>query len=331
MKVYYSALRKLRNLNIRLSRHDGFHIKPQDVPVTSEEASEMIYSLLKSDTPCMITRFGSTELSTIVGFLEIDKKKHDVLKYIQGDVPAWWNKKDVLCGKIRDFSGFFPADEQLVQKFVDTVLVDIKQIDILGSWLRMENYIDDKLKHTKKVFLKDLEPFWVASPWSRVLEGKKVLVVHPFASQILEQYKYNRKNLFANKSILPLFELDVVPAVQSLGGAANEFSNWFDALHWMEEEIDKRNYDICLIGCGAYGMCLAAHVKRQGKKAVHLGGALQLLFGIIGNRWENPNYGVKEWGIPVGLYSNLINRYWIRPGEEGRPKNADQVEGACYW
>lgn len=331
MKAYYNALRRLRNLNIRLSHHDGFHIKPQDVPVTPEEASDMIYSLLKSDKPCMITRFGSTELSTIVGFLEIDKKRHNVLKYIQGEIPAWWNSKEVLCDKIRDFSGFFPADEQLVQRFVDTVLVDIKQIDILGSWLQMENYIDDKLKYTKKVFLKDLEPFWVVNPWSRVLEGKKILVVHPFAHQMLEQYKCNRENLFVNKAVLPLFELDVIPAVQSLGGEANGFDNWFDALQWMEEEIDKRNYDICLIGCGAYGMCLAAHVKRQGKKAVHLGGALQLLFGIIGNRWENPNYGVKEWGIPVGLYSNLINKYWIRPGEKGRPKNANRVEGACYW
>jgi hypothetical protein len=100
----------------------------------------------------------------------------------------------------------------------------------------------------------------------------------------------------------------------------------------MEDEIDKHEYDVCLIGCGAYGMPLAAHVKRQGKKAVHLGGVLQLLFGIKGNRWEDPYYAVKEWGVPVGAYANLVNRpYWIKPGEYGRPKNADNVEGACYW
>ena len=73
------------------------------------------------------------------------------------------------------------------------------------------------------------------------------------------------------------------------------------------------------------------HVKKKGKKAVHLGGALQLLFGIRGKRWENPNYGVKEWGIPYGSYSTLINPYWASPGELGKPKNANQVEGACYW
>lgn len=330
MKAYYNTLKRLRNLHTRLSRHDGFHVRPEEIPVTSEEASEMIYTLLTSDKACMITRFGSTELSTIIGFLEIAKSRHNVLKYITGDIPPWWNA-DVLCSKIRDFSGFFPADEHLVGKFVETVLEDVKQIDILGSWLKMENYIAGNLRHAQKVFLKDLEPFWASDPWSRALEGRKVLVVHPFAQQIQEQYRNNREKLFANKDILPSFDIETIPAVQSLGGENNSFETWFDALHWMECEIDKRDYDICLIGCGAYGMSLAAHVKRQGKKAVHLAGALQLLFGITGNRWENPNYGVREWGIPVGLYSDLMNEYWIRPGSKGRPKNANQVEGACYW
>lgn len=330
MKAYYSVLIRLRNLYQRFSRGDGFHVRPEDVPVSPEEASDLIYGLLISDRPCMITRFGSTELTTIIGFLEMSKDKHNILKFIKGDCPIWWNK-DVLCRKIRDFSGFFPADEHLVARFVETVLEDVKQIDVLGSWLKMENYIKDELAHTHKVFLKDLEPFWVQSPWTRALEGKKVLVVHPFACQMLEQYNNSRANLFYNKLVLPSFRLEVIQAVQSLGGEDNGFTNWFDALQWMKDEIDKHDYDVCLIGCGAYGMCLAAHVKRQGKKAIHLAGALQLLFGIIGNRWENPNYGVKEWGIPVGTYSKLINEYWIRPGEKGRPKNANQVEGACYW
>ena len=42
-------------------------------------------------------------------------------------------------------------------------------------------------------------------------------------------------------------------------------------------------------------------------------------------------YGVKEWGIPVGSYTQLINEYWVKPGEEYKPHNAQQVENACYW
>lgn len=123
----------------------------------------------------------------------------------------------------------------------------------------------------------------------------------------------------------------MIKAVQSLGEGDSRFSDWFEALRWMENEIDKRDYDVCLIGCGAYGLPLAAHVKRRGKQAIHLGGALQLLFGIKGKRWEDPMYGVKEWRIPQGSYSSLINEYWVRPDSTDTPKSSIAVEGGCYW
>ena len=44
--------------------------------------------------------------------------------------------------------------------------------------------------------------------------------------------------------------------------------------------MNKTDYDICLIDCGAYKFPLAAHAKRQGKKAIHLDGSLQLLSKI---------------------------------------------------
>ena len=81
--------------------------------------------------------------------------------------------------------------------------------------------------------------------------------------------------------------------MQSIGGGKGEFATWFDALEWMEQEVDKREFDIAIIGCGAYGFNLAAHIKRKGKKAIHLGGATQLLFGITGKRWEeNEDYKI---------------------------------------
>ena len=156
----------------------------------------------------------------------------------------------------------------------------------------------------------------------------KVLVIHPFEEEIKAQYK-NREKLFKN-NLLPKFELKTINAVQSLGGDS-DFDNWFEALDWMKAKMDMIDYDICLIGAGAYGFPLAAHAKRTGKKSIHLGGSLQLLFGIIGKRWEDPNYGVREWQIPKGSYSSLINENWIRPGNHLKPKNAQQVEGACYW
>lgn len=40
------------------------------------------------------------------------------------------------------------------------------------------------------------------------------------------------------------------------------FSTWFDALDYMCGECEKIDFDIALLGCGAYGYPLAAHIKK---------------------------------------------------------------------
>lgn len=72
----------------------------------------------------------------------------------------------------------------------------------------------------------------------------------------------------------------------------NGYAMWFDAPRCKKDEMDKVPYKVCLIGCSAYGFPLSAHAKRQGKQAVHIGGALQLLFRIKGKRWGNPRFGI---------------------------------------
>ena len=181
-----------------------------------------------------------------------------------------------------------------------------------------ERFFKTELKSSVKVNLPGLEPFWAAQPWSRALKDKKVVVVHPFAESILKQYK-KRKLLFENDDILPDFDLRVVQAVQSINGQNTDYNNWFEALDYMETEIFKKDFDICLLGCGAYGFVLAANIKKKGRKAVHLGGSLQLLFGIKGKRWDD------------GDHSRFYNEHWIRPNENEIPVNATKIEGACYW
>ena len=102
----------------------------------------------------------------------------------------------------------------------------------------------------------------------------------------------------------------------------------------MEQQIDKIDFDIALIGCGAYGMPLAAHVKRLGKQAVHLAGGLQLLFGIKGKRWTEEHVGNFEYRPGVILswdYRSLFNDHWCYPLAIDTPSNAEVVEGGCYW
>lgn len=307
----------------------GFKLPRLSIEENPDKASELIIDLLSSDKPVMIARLGSTELSAIVNYLGIKSPEHSVLKFIRGEQPEWWWNKNIM-NQMEQWSGFFPPTEYNLEKFCKLMLNDIGEVDILGSWIPKEYYIKDYFSSCKFVHLRLLEPFWSNKPWTKILEGKKVLVVHPFSDEILNQYLNNREYLFKNRQILPNFEIKTLKAVQSLGGNSS-FSNWFDALEYMKDNIDRTDFDICLLGCGAYGFPLAAHIKRKGKKAIHLGGALQLLFGIRGKRWEDPLYGVKAWGIPYASYSSLMNDYWIRPCENSKPQNMQNVEGGCYW
>ncbi|MDK2977677.1 MAG: hypothetical protein PWP52_391 [Bacteroidales bacterium] len=293
------------------------------------KASQLIYDALMADKPCMIARFGSTELTCLMNYIGVHQHKKQVLSYIKGNSSPWWWGNSIL-NQMQQWSGFFPPTIEKIEQFCELMLQDIPQVDILGSWLADEKQFENEMRNASKVHLRLIEPFWAENPWTKSLEGKKVLVVHPFAQTIENQYN-KREKLFASKSILPLFELKTIKAVQSIAGEKTAFNDWFEAFEYMKSAINKTEYDICLIGAGAYGFPLAAHVKRMGKKAVHFGGSLQLLFGVKGKRWENPNYGVDVWGIPVGSYSNLMNEYWTSPLENERPNELNKVEGGCYW
>lgn len=322
-------LKVLRKLYTKAFGH--YHLSVLQREEDPDKVSELIHNLLASDKPCMIARFGSTELLALVNYLGVNSKQHSILDYIRGRQPEWWWNKNVM-NQMQQWSGFFPPTPKNMQKFGDMMMDDMKELDLLGCWVDNEAWFADRLETVKRVHLRLLEPFWAQIPWTKYLEGKRVVVVHPFKEDILMQYNNHRSQLFSNPDVLPEFaSLRVIQAVQSLGGENNGFKDWFEALQWMKDEIDKEDYDVCLIGCGAYGFPLAAHVKRQGRRAVHLGGALQLLFGIKGKRWEDPNYGVKEWGIPYGSYTALMNKYWIHSSNTRMPQNAQQVEGGCYW
>lgn len=169
--------------------------------------------------------------------------------------------------------------------------------------------------------LNSLEPYLHTNPWSIVLENKKILVIHPFNKTIESQYNNKREFLFSDERVLPIFKsLETIKAVQTIAGNATSFNDWFEALEYMKSEIDKKDFDIAIIGCGAYGFPLAAHVKRIGKKAIHLGGATQMLFGIKGKRWiENPKF------------TSIINKHFVLPSEEDKVVDAEKVENGCYW
>lgn len=290
-------------------------LKPLEYDKDPNHVSDVIYRMLESDAPCMIARFGSVELGCVVNYLGVKNKS--VINYIRGKAEPWW-WTNLTLHHMRNNAGFFSISDNNLRIFSELMIQSMPLVDILASWLLDENRFEKELSHVYKIWLEFLNPYWSDKPWSRALKGKKVLVIHPFVDTIRKQYQ-KRTLLHKCPDTLPDFDLKTIKAVQGIGGICNEgFKDWFEAFEYMKAEIDKTDYDICILGCGAYGFPLAAHVKQMGKKAIHMGGATQMLFGIIGKRWEEE-------------YGEFMNEHWTRPSKEETPETAIQVENACYW
>ena len=282
-----------------------FGIKQHLMPTVSGiEAQQILMREIGGGKPLMVARFGAVEIKALI--YKVSSLLSPFLK-------------TYTYNHIGNNAGFFPVNETMLKKYAYRMLQDIEALDILASWRPEELYFYNKLKKCKRVSLGDLGPTFNENCWTQILEGKKVLIIHPFAKTIKNQYEKNRDKLFGDVSdkILPKFaSLQVIKTVQTIAGNTTDFETWFDALEYMERQIDECDFDVALIGCGAYGFPLAAYCKRIGKQGVHIGGPLQLYFGIKGKRWDN-----------YGFY----NEYWVNPDESEKPQNLNKVEGGCYW
>lgn len=285
------------------------------------DVSDLLTRRLADSGSLMVCRFGTTELATVISATR-EFSFSNVMRLASGSVLV----RDIgihrgIVSSLAKLSGFFPVDEEMCRRFVQLMIDDFSAIDVLGVWCKQEKLLEPQLRHVTRVRFRDIEPYLHEKPWTHILEGRRVLVIHPFAETIERQYRERRTRIFDNPMMLPEFDLMTIKAVQSIANTKTDFPDWFAALDSMKRKIESVDFDVAIIGCGAYGMPLAAHVKRIGKKAVHLGGQTQLLFGIKGKRWETGHEEIRR----------LFNDAWVYPEESDRPEGYKRVEGGAYW
>ena len=272
--------------------------------------NEILKAALRDDKPFMFGRHGSNELLIALHGMMLENGIVDKVECA---------KLVVAC----QHSGFFQNREENYIKFNHLITEASAQCDLYGTFRMIgeDYYIKHFMQKDVKLTHLNMMDFWrYEEPFTYALKGQKVLVVHYLASQILEQYE-KREQLFDNPKVLPEFQLQAMPAIQTIAGNRDaRFKNWFEALDYMYEQTKKYDYDVALLGCGAYGMPLAAKLKKDGKKVVYMGGVLQMLFGIYGKRWD-----------AEPLAKKLPNEYWTTPAANFIPKNQESVEGGCYW
>ena len=288
-----------------MEKYSRAHKYGENVILSTEEGRKKLVELVKGNEPFMAGRFGTSEgRATVECFKSILFGK---------------SINPVSMDEICIYSGFFPRNEELLIKFAKQEAESCKNVDILGV---MNFYCEEWLVRTfcpDAILMPNGGLASASRGWAHCLEGMKVLVVHPFAKTIESQYRNNREEIFPGTNALPLFDLKTFKAVQTIADETDDrFKDWFEALDYMTDEISKFDFEIALIGCGAYGFQLSSRIKNMGKKAVHMGGSVQTLFGIKGSRWD-----VK--------YSDIYNDSWVYPSDEETPKGYEKVEGGCYW
>lgn len=272
--------------------------------LTESEGNKRIKQYVANRRPFMLGRFGAVEM-------------HCVSRWMLGQKCTEEERNQALYA-----AGIFPNDQKTLNQFCDIYTEAIKSIDILGVWevTGEKKAIKRYCPTAELIPSRSIEPYYYENPWSVGLEGKKVLIVHPFIESIDNQLK-QRELIWPNKDVLPKFaSVMYVKSVQSNAGAITEFKDWFEALDSTKREITECDFDIAIIGAGAYGLPLAAYVKSLGKQAVQMSGATQILFGIKGKRWDDH---------PV--ISKFYNDAWVRPLQSETPPETKKVEGGSYW
>lgn len=300
-RVLYAKIKKKK---LRSKHYAGHTVQAQD------RANELLTEALLSGKPFMFGRHGSNELLCAAAGLMVKKG-------IQKEIYKPNLKR--ACFQ----SGLYPNETDTMVRFHELLAMASEQTDMYGTFRMIweDYYITEFMRRNVVLTHLNMLDFWrYEKPFTSALKGKKVLVVHPLAGQIEEQYQ-KRELLFENPDVLPEFELHTLKAIQTVAGEADERAKtWFDGLDYMYNEAMKIDFDVAILGCGAYGMPLAGMLKKAGKSVIYMGGVTQMLFGIRGARWDTD---------PAA--SKLYNEHWVSPDATSVPKRSAEVEDGCYW
>lgn len=286
--------------------------------ISSYEAQNALRNAMSSEVP-----FAAGRLGTVEGDLLSWRIRHPKKPFPLG-----------LLMNAKRLAGVFPANQRSASDFVECYLESVENLDVLGvrdndffsGYFKMEKIVIEKTRPKALCPIQALSPLGEPESWVKSLAGKRVLVIHPFASTIRSQYSLNISEIYPGKLWLPEFQLEVFSPLQSAGdeNPLGGHRSWSEALEVMLEEIAKTKFDVALVAAGAYGLPLASGIKKAGRVAIHVGGILQLFFGIRGGRFDAAS---KKYDY-LALYQTEA---WVRPSAEETPAWNRQVEGGAYW
>lgn len=277
-----------------------------------------------AETPAAIGKLGTIEFELTYYRFKTRKQGYPVPVPVQ------------MLGPLCRNAGMFPPTQDMALRMADELLKSILYFTVVSPWWSVSNSVElynSLSKPADFVSLQSLECFLSPNPshwWTaRLAPHTKVLVLTPFASSIESQIPHLDKIWSSRPGFWnPTTKFRILPFPSSYGiqskvqqnAMLDRWTDSFGLLADFKKQMDSIDYDIVILGVGIYSLPLMAHAKQRGKRAIHLGGPTQLLFGIRGGRWDT-----------MSEFQELFNEHWIRPSVEERPTHYTSVEGGCYW
>ena len=216
-------------------------------------------------------------------------------------------------------AGIRPRNQESYCAFAKLAWDALECMDFQGVWKSGQEAT--VLQYLKPRALFDVE---IAGPdgnyqdhWTSALKGKRTLVVSPFLETINRQIPI-MKFIWPKLDWFEGTQFNVVRFPYLIDEGCEE--TWWEVYQRIGSVVFAGDYDVALFGCGGLGLPFAHLAKEAGRVGIHLGGHLQLLFGIYGQRHLD-----HEW------HRQHINDTWVRPEAVEVPKTASRVEGGCYW
>lgn len=285
------------------------------------EAASMISGgiqiALKQKKGFLVGRNGTIEMETVLG------------RYFKN---TFFQPQLLILEK---HAGIFPATAGSAQAWVAETIEAIRSSDLLvAGWYTPiaeaeKNLLSQIGKRGLFMPLRALEPYYVPHDfqWSKYFLWRKVAIVSSFAELAVEQVK-KRKEIWGDRADGLLPEAEYIPIqtgysptlAQGRAGWPEEVTSWQEAVDWVVQKVIESEAEIVLIGCGGLGMLIGRRLKEAGKICIVMGGAIQVLFGIKGERWKEHSVISRFW-----------NDAWVWPPLERTPGGAAQIEGGCYW
>ena len=161
---------------------DGF-----GVTLRGEAFQAYLQERIQSRKPLLLTRYGCGVLCGAIDYTNQPTAKN-IVRYLtwQTNCLGW---REMTGRNLSVGDGFYPIDKQNLTRFGRLINDIIPDIDILASIMQQETYFDNAYSPTiQKCTFEDIEPWRWKNPWTKALQGLRVLVVHPFVNTIQRQY-----------------------------------------------------------------------------------------------------------------------------------------------